>query len=107
MQPAGEEVGMNNELHTLMRAALQANEVWHIAEDKSLGTFHQRVELCNYSEWITRKALAADGGAPFDEPFQGMPRILIDVMTFTPRLERIDEDQAKELCALISKEVAA
>lgn len=84
-------------------AACEACEAWHLAEKHTLGTFHQRMDLCAYSEWLTKKSLAKSRGVEFTEEFEGVPRILIHLQSFTPRLERIDEDQAKQLCEDIAK----
>lgn len=94
---------MDKEIKELMVEALEACEAWHIAEDQSLGTHQNRMDLCRYSEWITRKALAAVKGLPFDEPFQGVPRMLLCLKTFTPRISRIDEGQAKALVYALDK----
>jgi len=59
---------MSNE----MREAVEACVQWFDAEDKYLGTFHDRMDLCCYAEWACRKALGQDVGE-----FKGVPRILI------------------------------
>jgi len=55
-----------------MREAVEACVQWFDAEDKYLGTFHDRMDLCCYAEWACRKALGQDVGE-----FKGVPRILI------------------------------
>lgn len=61
------------EENRVLREALEACELWHRAETETLGTFHDRMELCSYSEWITKKAL----GLPCDEEWEGVPRIVL------------------------------
>ena len=87
-----------------MLEALEACRVWHIAEDKTLGTFHERMELCKYSEWTTRRALATAKGLAFDEEFNGVPRLMIlSSQGLDPRIEKITEEQAQELVGVIAE----
>jgi len=53
--------------------AVKAYMMWHIAEDKNLGTFHAKMDLCSYAEWAGKKAL----GLPHDEIWRGVPRLEI------------------------------
>ena len=62
----------------VMQTALEAHELWEKAEREHLGSFHQRMELCNYAEWLTRKALAAVRGQQFEEEYEGVPRIILE-----------------------------
>ena len=55
-----------------LEAAVEAAVRWFDAEDESLGTFHDRMDLCCYAEWAARKSLGQDVG-----DFQGVPRLLI------------------------------
>ena len=80
-----------------VREALEAHEAWAEAEHGSLGTFHQRMELCNYAEWLTEKVLAELRGEPFNKTFEGVPRLLIEPGTLVVNRIVIDEEQAKKL----------
>lgn len=53
--------------------AVKAYMLWQIAEDKNLGTFHAKMDLCSYAEWAGKKAL----GLPHDPEWKGVPRIVI------------------------------
>jgi hypothetical protein len=77
--------------HSALVEAAQANFAWHIAEQLSLGSFQARMELCGYSQWLTRKAL----GEVSD--YQGVPRLLLDQSTMNVELERRDVDGCKAL----------
>jgi len=60
-----------------MQAALEAHAAWADAEHESpkmSTTFHERMDLCSYSEWLTDKAL----GRPHDENWHGVPRLILD-----------------------------
>ncbi len=59
--------------HLLLEAA-RACRLWHIAEEKGLGTFEARMDLCSYSEYATKVAL---GLIPFDTEWQGVPCLVI------------------------------
>jgi hypothetical protein len=52
--------------------AVEANVQWHDVESGYLGTFHDRMDLCCYSEWASRKALGQDVGE-----FKGVPQLII------------------------------
>ncbi len=73
--------------------ACQAQEAWFKSEREGLPkstTFHERMDLCSYCEYMTAKALAKVAGKPFDkkEEWEGVPQILIDLQTLTPHLVR-------------------
>lgn len=62
----------------LMHMALEAHAAWHWAENTTgVSTFHENMELCNYSQWLTARALAQAAGMPHTEDFSGVPRMLI------------------------------
>jgi hypothetical protein len=92
---------MNNEetMTELLIAAARACRAWHVAEEKYLGTFNERSELCSYSEWLTRKALAAVDGVPFDEPYQGVPYLYLTLGGV--HIERASEAEAAALAESI------
>jgi len=53
--------------------ALEAVVAWFDAEDQHTGSFHDKMELCNYAEWMSRKAL----GQNVDE-YKPVPQIILD-----------------------------
>ncbi len=54
--------------------ALLAHAIWSLAENKNLGTFHDKMDLCSYAEWATNRAL----GLPNEkEEWVGVPRIVL------------------------------
>lgn len=62
----------------LMHKALEAHAAWHWAENTNgVSTFHENMELSNYSQWLTARALAQASGLPHTEDFSGVPRMLI------------------------------
>ena len=61
----------------LLIQALEAHEAWAKAEHDSLGSFHQRMDLCSYAEFLTDKALAHVRGERFDKEWQGVPQLII------------------------------
>lgn len=67
------EVRRLREENAALRHASQANLDWHESENKSLGTFWERVELCDYSQWCAKKAL----GLPCDEEYPGIPKLVL------------------------------
>lgn len=71
--------------------AAQANLAWHVAEELSIGSFQARMELCNYAQWLTRKAL----GDLSD--YEGVPRLLLDTQTFSVDIARCDVEGCKAL----------
>ncbi len=58
----------------LLKEAAEAVLIWFDAEDKGLGSFHDRMDLCHYAEWATRTALGQDMGA-----FKGVPRLVLTI----------------------------
>ncbi len=59
-----------------LRQAAEAMVLWFDAEGKNLGTFHQKMDLCKYSEWCARKALGQEVGE-----FEGVPQLVIGSLT--------------------------
>lgn len=55
-----------------LQAAGEAMVRWFDAEDQTLGSFHDRMDLCKYAEWAARRALGEDVGE-----FEGVPRLII------------------------------
>lgn len=54
--------------------AVEAMVRWFVAEDQHLGTFHDRMDLCAFTEWTARKALGQEVGE-----FKGVPRLILQV----------------------------
>lgn len=52
--------------------ALEAVVAWFDAEDQHTGSFHDKMELCNYAEWVSRKALGQEVGE-----YVPVPKLLI------------------------------
>lgn len=52
--------------------ACKAMVLWFDAEDKNLGTFHDKMDLCKYAEWAARKALGQEVGE-----FEGVPKLVL------------------------------
>lgn len=69
-----------------LRAACEATLAWFWAEHEmpKTMTFQDRMELCNYSEWITEQAVHGSNG----EAYKGVPRVFA-----WPRVEISREDQ--------------
>lgn len=74
-----------------LAAAAKANFAWHIAEEKSLGSFTARLELCNYSQWLTRKALDQVG------EYSGVPRLLLDPGSLSAEIVRATVEECETL----------
>ena len=53
--------------------AVEASCLWAIAEQRSLGSFHTRMDLCSYAEWCCDKAL----GRPHKEEWEGVPQLIL------------------------------
>ena len=81
----------SQEAFAALRDAAEANLAWSVAEDLSLGSFQARMELCSYSQWLTRKAL----GELSD--YQGVPRLLLDPASMSVELARCNVDSCKAL----------
>jgi hypothetical protein len=69
---------MESNIDTAMLVkALEAQERWFEAENKFLGTFYDRMDLCSYSEYLMKKALAHVRGELFVEEWVGVPQLII------------------------------
>lgn len=67
--PEGFKPGYGNLLE-----AVRASCLWAIAEQRTLGSFHDRMDLCSYAEWCCDKAL----GRPHAEEWEGVPRLILE-----------------------------
>ena len=63
---------MDEQQVTLLREAAESMVAWFDAEDKNLGSFHDRMDLCKHAEWTARKALGQNVGE-----FEGVPRLIL------------------------------
>jgi hypothetical protein len=61
----------------LLVQALEAHERWFEAENKYLGTFHDRMNLCSYAEHLMHKALAHVRGEQFTDEWKGVPQLVL------------------------------
>jgi hypothetical protein len=52
-----------------------ANAVWFFAENNSRGTFYDRMDMCSFAEWTTKKAL----GIECSKKWEGVPRLLLEL----------------------------
>ena len=69
--------------------ACEAFALWMSSEKlKEKYDFYDRMNLCDYAEFLNRKALAKVRGEEFDETWEGVPQILIDLRTLMPHLVR-------------------
>ena len=72
MEAANEPIGR-------LREACKAMVAWFDAENKHLGTFRDRMDLCKYTEWTARRALGQDVWE-----FAGVPRLLLQIANEMP-----------------------
>jgi len=78
-----------------MLAALDAHAAWALAEESGSGvTWEGRSELANYASWMTRKARALATGQTFDEPYEGVPHMIVWPQA---EIHRASEDIAAEM----------
>jgi hypothetical protein len=55
--------------------AVKAYKLWDVAEEKPLGTFHDRMDLCSYAQWAGDVAL----GRPHQAEWEGVPRLVLQI----------------------------
>ncbi len=73
--------------HDDLLAACEACAAWHWAErecPQHTTTFQERVDLCNYAEWLTLKALAAALGNEPTANYEGLLRVYMDGTSYRP-----------------------
>jgi hypothetical protein len=87
----------------LMLQALEAHQAWAWAEGSSprISTFNENMELCQYANWLTAKALAAVNGHPVEVEYEGVPH-----MTVWPTVG-IDRAEQGEAQAIVDRILAA
>ena len=57
-----------------LKDAVEASVAWFDAEHRGLGSFYDRMELSNYSEWACRKSIGQDVGE-----YKGVPRLILSL----------------------------
>lgn len=77
-------------------AACRAHHAWSLAEKQNGISFHAKMDLCAYAEWLTVKALAKVNGTEA-QAFSGVPRILLDLQSFSPLRAASDESDCEKL----------
>lgn len=103
----GEKERRNANAHLIaaapdLLAAAEAHLAWTWAEDQhDLATFSERMELCSYAEWLTRRAVDKASGAAAGEEYVGVPRLIVWPSVY---LDRADADRAK---AIVDRLLAA
>jgi hypothetical protein len=100
-----EEVVANGELIKYaprMYRACRAHLAWELAEEsrEEIATFNERMDLCNYAQWLTRQAL---GGT---EEFSGVPHIFISVRPLGAEIGRLTIQKCEELIERIFQATA-
>lgn len=84
----------------LLLAAAEAHAAWSWAEEShgATSTHSERMELCNYAEFLTNKALAAAAGEPFPDEYDGVPRIIVRFPC-----AYLDRSEASEAQAIVDR----
>ena len=80
-----------------LREACEAHAAWSWSEhaEKHAGTtFDERMELCNYAEWLTARALSIDSGDPAGEAYRGVPHMIVWP---TVGIDRADAIEASDI----------
>jgi hypothetical protein len=78
-----------------MLEACEAHTAWAWAEkNHSSSTFNERLELCNYSNWLTQKALAKVQGKTPEDAYSGVPHM---IMWPDPHIARADQEAAQAI----------
>jgi hypothetical protein len=79
----------------ILLQAAEAHAAWAYAEEGHglYSTFNERMELCNYAEFLTNKALAMMRGEPLPAEYEGIPRIVVRFPLVG--IGRVDEDEIR------------
>lgn len=79
----------------LLLQAAEAHAAWAYAEEGHglNATFNERMELCNYAEYLTNNALALMRGETLPAEYEGIPRIVVRFPLAS--VECIDEQQIR------------
>src|SRR5258708_39222937 len=91
----------------LLLAAAEAHAAWAWAEEGhgSNSTYNERMELCNYAEFLTNTALAAARGEPLPDEYTGVPHIVVR-FPFA-YIDRAEADQAQAIVERLLAEYRA
>lgn len=79
----------------LLLQAAEAHAAWAYAEEGHglNSTFNERMELCNYAEFLTNNALALMRGETLPKEYKGVPRIVVRFPL--AGIERIEESEIR------------
>ncbi|NPT59712.1 hypothetical protein [Paraburkholderia elongata] len=79
----------------MLLQAAEAHAAWAYAEEGHglNSTFNERMELCNYAEFLTNNALALMRGEELPAEYEGIPRIVVRFPL--AYLDRADAEQAR------------
>ena len=97
------EVSRLKQINEELLAACEAHAAWAWAEhNHAQATFHERMELSQYAEWLTQRALLVAAGCnPESEKYRGVPQLIVWPGV---NLTRIGADDAR---MLVSRLLAA
>jgi hypothetical protein len=79
----------------MLLQAAEAHAAWAYAEEGHglNSTFNERMELCNYAEFLTNTALALMRGETLPAKYEGVPRIVVRFPLAC--IDRAEEDQVR------------
>jgi hypothetical protein len=79
----------------ILLQAAEAHAAWAYAEEGHglISTFNERMELCNYAEYLTNKALAMIRGELLPTDYEGLPRIVVRFPLAS--VERAEENEIR------------
>ena len=79
-----------------MKVALEAHAAWSWAEHSMprISTFDEDMELCNYAEFLTQRALALAAGKTWEQAYSGVPHMVIWPSVY---ISRADQDEARAI----------
>ncbi len=96
----GNELSRLQAENAAMRGALEACAAWHWAETQHDISQEAKMELCNFSEWLTLRALLLTEGDPSMETYHGVPSMVIWPEV---RIRRADEEGARAIVDQVIK----
>jgi len=79
----------------MLLQAAEAHAAWAYAEEGHglVSTFNERMELCNYAEFLTNNALALMRGEKLPAEYEGIPRIVVRFPLVS--VGRVDETEIR------------
>lgn len=88
----------------LLLQAAEAHAAWAYAEEGHglNSTFNERMELCNYAEFLTNNALALMRGETLPDRYDGFPRIVVQFP-----YAYVDQADAEQARASVDRLLAA